>query len=136
VSMSELQKQLTSDPLDDSDLKAERVQEERVMVPSEVQEPTEMVIHSRLKAERVQERLRAMPGWSLRVGGHAIDRVRDLPSAFGAADYGTLVLREAARTRQKVRIGISGPRVVITVLASRESSEIGLEQLDFAAGLL
>jgi len=136
VSMSEQQKHLMADPLDDPDLKAERVQGELTTAPSEAQEPTESVIHSRLKAERVQERLRAMPGWSLRVGGYAIDRVRDLPSAFGAADYGTLVLREAARTRQKVRIGISGPRVVITVLASREGSEIGLEQLDFAAGLL
>ena len=136
MSMSEQQKHLMADPLDDPDLKAERVQGELMTAPSEAQEPTESVIHSRLKAERVQERLRAMPGWSLRVGGYAIDRVRDLPSAFGAADYGTLVLREAARTRQKVRIGISGPRVVITVLASREGSEIGLEQLDFAAGLL
>lgn len=47
MSMSQLQKQL--DPLDDSDLKAERVQEELVTAPSEAQEPTETVIHSRLK---------------------------------------------------------------------------------------
>lgn len=126
--MSETQKPLDAGPLEGTDLKAERVQEAGV-APVGV---------DRLKAERVQERLRRMPGWGLAVGGHAIDRVRDLASAHSAAEYGTFVLREAARAHQKVRVGLSGARVTVTVLALRRGREhaIGMDQLDFAAGLL
>jgi hypothetical protein len=134
--MSEAQKQLNAGPLEETDLKAERVQEEGV-APSPaalLEAPSE----SRLKAERVQLRLLRMPGWILAAGGTSIDRVRDLASAYSAADYGTFVLREAARARQKVRVGLNGTRVVVTVLSYRRGREraIGMEQLDFAAGLL
>jgi hypothetical protein len=114
---------------EDFDLKAERVQEALAEGHQE----------ARLKAERVQERLSRMPGWSLTMGGYALDVAKDLPSAFGAVDYATFVLREAARTKQKVRVGLNGSRLVITVTApsqGRERGMIGLEQLDFAAGLL
>jgi hypothetical protein len=97
------------------------------------------VVRPRIKAERVQDRIRSMPGWTLGVGGHLIERVRELATAFSAADYGTLVLREAARARQKVRVSLSGNRVVVTILApsvGRGRGVIGLEQLDFAVGLL
>jgi len=130
--MSELQEQLAADPPVEPDLKAERVQAVLIESP---QEP----IETRLKAERVQERLKRMPQWRLSPGGDAIDRVRDLPSAFGAADYATFVLREAARTRQKVMIGLSGGRIVVSVLASprgQDRGSIGLEQLDFASSLV
>jgi hypothetical protein len=125
--MSEAQKQLTVDPLEGTDLKAERVQLESAAPGA-----------GHLKAERVQLRLSRMPGWSLVAGGYAIDRVRDLASAYSAAEYGTFVLREAARARQTVRIALQGARVVITVLGPRRGQNrgIGLSQLDFAAGLL
>ena len=130
--MSEAQKQLTVDPLEGTDLKAERVQQE-AMAPVLIEPVVE-----RLKAERVQLRLSRMPGWGLVAGGYAIDRVRDLASAHSDAEYGTFVLREAARARQKVRIGLNGARVVITVLGPRRGQNrgIGMAQLDFAAGLL
>jgi hypothetical protein len=134
--MQETQESLIIDPLDDPELKAERVQEELRAVASALGLPMGAQAAARLKAERVQERLKAMPGWTLREGSYALDRVRDLPSPFGAADYGTLILREAARTRQKVRVGLSGHRVMVTVLALRERDGIGFEQLEFAAGLL
>jgi hypothetical protein len=136
--MSELQKKVPVEPGEDSDLKAEVVQE-ALVAASPLEELMETHAGGRLKAERVQDRLKKMPEWSLGAGGHLIDRARNLASPFSAADYGTLVLREAARTRQKVRISLSGSRVVVTVLASswgRERGVIGLEQLDFAAGLL
>jgi hypothetical protein len=122
--MSDPQQQLG----DELDLKSERVQ-------------FEAAIEERLKSERVQlqELLKRMPGWSLAVGGRAIDRSRDLPSAFGATDYANFVLREAARTRQRVQIRLSGSRVVISVLAPSHgegSGLIGRDQLDFAASLV
>ena len=133
--MNEAQKQLiTVDPVEGTDLKAERVQQEGVAAAAVRMRP----LLDRLKAERVQERLRQMPEWGMVAGGYAIDRARDLASAGSAADYGTFVLREAARTGQKVRIGLNGRRVVITILGSRrgQSRGISMAQLDFAAGLL
>jgi hypothetical protein len=146
--MSELQKKKSAvDPGEDPGLKAEVVQEtfaesmveEAVPMASAQEALLETHAGSKIKAERVQERLRSMPEWTLGEGGHVIDRARNLASPFSAADYGTLVLREAARTRQKVRISLSGSRLVIAVLApphGRERGVIGLAQLDFAAGLL
>lgn len=130
--MKEAQEQLDPAPLGETDLKAERVQEEGV-TPVRSEPAVD-----RLKAERVQLALRRMPGWALIADGYAIDRVRDLASAHSAAEYGTFVLREAARARQKVRIGLNGARVVITVLGPRRGQNrgIGKAQLDFAAGLL
>ena len=127
--MSNVQVQLGTDPQDELDLKAERVQFELAALGHE----------DRLKAERVQERLRKMPGWALAQGGQAIDRARFLPSPFGAADYASFVLREAARTRQRVQISLNGSRVVISVLAPFQgegSGVIGRKQLDFAASLV
>jgi hypothetical protein len=57
-------------------LKAERVQEQLTAR-----------MDARLKAERVQERLKAMPGWGLLQGGRGVDRVKELGTAEGAADY-------------------------------------------------
>jgi hypothetical protein len=126
---------------EEPELKSERVQEDFAEAPAS---PLEAMMEAhvagpRIKAERVQDRIRSMPGWTLGVGGHLIERVRDLATAFSAADYGNLVLREAARARQKVRVSLSGKRVVVTILApsaGRERGVIGLEQLDFAVGLL
>jgi hypothetical protein len=126
--MSTLQSQLGTDP-QELDLKAERVQLELNAIGTE----------DRLKAERVQERLRKMPGWALARDGQAIDRSQFLPSPFGAADYASFVLREAARTRQRVQISLFGSRVVISVLApfhGEGSGVIGRKQLDFAASLV
>jgi hypothetical protein len=131
--MCELQTQLAVQPPEEPDLKSERVQKEQAAEPPKVQAET------RLKSERVQARLKRMPGWNLAADGHGIDRVRMLPSALGAADYATFILREAARTRQKVRIGLSGSEVVVTVLppfSGRDGGVIGMKQLDFAAGLV
>jgi hypothetical protein len=127
--MSTMQSQLGIDPQDDLDLKAERVQHELAMKRAD----------DRLKAERVQERLRKMPGWSLAESGQAIARAQSLASPFGAADYASFVLREAARTRQRVQINLYGNRVVVSVLAPFQgegSGVIGRKQLDFAAGLV
>jgi hypothetical protein len=130
--MSELQEKLADDPLPSPDLKAERVQDGLIALP---QPP----IDARLKAERVEQRLQQMPEWSLSPGGGGIDRARKLASPFGAADYATFVLREAARTRQKVQIGLSGSRVMVTVLApsrGQHRGAIGMDQVDFAASLV
>jgi hypothetical protein len=127
--MSDVQLQFGNDPQDELDLKSERVQFELAPADNE----------DRLKSERVKERLRRMPGWAMSEGGHAIDRARYLPSPFGAADYASFVLREAARTRQRVQISLYGNRVVISVLAPFQgegSGVIGRKQLDFAAGLV
>jgi hypothetical protein len=116
-------------PLDELDLKGERVQIERELEAAA----------AALMEGKVQERLKRMPGWSLAVGGRAIDCSRELPSAFGAADYANFVLREAARTRQRVQIRLSGSRVVVSVLApvyGEGSGVIGRNQLDFAASLV
>jgi hypothetical protein len=148
--MSEQQQRLP--PLGpETDLKAERVAEKLAMpvfdAPGNHQEAppegadTDLLpeeIAARVSGDKVQERLQRMLGWSLAQGGHAIDRVRELASPMTAADYGGLVLREAARTKQKVRVGLVGSRVVITVMAASQGAArgfIGHKQLDFAAGL-
>src|SRR5947208_3057954 len=99
--MSDSQVQFGAEPQDEIDLKAERVQLDLAGTPP-LEEP-QGLIEERLKAERVQERLKRMPGWSLAKSGQAIGRARELPSAFGATDYAIFVLREAARTRQRVQ---------------------------------
>ena len=135
---SDVQVQLGNDPQDDLDLKAERVQFEAA-VPPDVVEPLPEPVAARLKAERVQERLKKMPGWTLALDGQALDRARQLPSPFGAADYANYVLREAARSQQKVQIGLNGNRLMVTVLApsfGKGRGVIGRKQLDFAAGLV
>jgi hypothetical protein len=132
--MSDVQTQVGSDPQDPQDtldLKAERVQFEFAAAASAAIEGAQQ--------RWVEDRLRKMPGWSLASGGQAIGRTRSLPSPFGATDYASFILREAARTRQAVQIQLSGRRVVITVLApsyGQESGGIGREQLDFAASLV
>ena len=135
---SDVQVQWGNDPLDELDLKAERVQFEAAAGLDET-EPLPAAVASRLKAERVQERLQKMPGWTLALGGQALDRARQLPSPFGATDYANYVLREAARTQQMVQIGLNGSRVVVTVLApsfGEVRGVIGRKQLDFAASLV
>jgi hypothetical protein len=125
--MSDSQEPSGAMPLDELDLKGERVQRELEAAAAALQ------------GERVQERLKRMPGWNLAVGGRAIDCSRELPSAFGAADYANFVLREAARTRQRVQIRLSGSRMVVSVLApvhGEGSGVIGRDQLDFAASLV
>jgi len=153
--MSELDTQDLMDPVEEPDLRPERVQNEeaaqRVLkaglawhwdakgTSDGAMSEAAADLQKALAAERVSQRLQKMPGWSLAAGGHAIDRVRSLPSAFGAADYATLVLREAARTRQKVRVGLNGNQVVVTVMAPRQGGEqgvIGEAQLAFASGLV
>jgi hypothetical protein len=129
--MSDVQMQVGSDPQDTLDLKAERVQFEFAALASAASEGAQQ--------KWVEDRLRKMPGWSLASGGQAIGRTRFLPSPFGATDYASFVLREAARTRQEVQIHLSGSRVMITVLApsyGEGSGAIGREQLDFAASLV
>jgi hypothetical protein len=94
---------------------------------------------ARLWAERVQARLNKMPGWSLAAGGHAVDRLRKFATPMTAADYAGFVLREAARAKQKVRIGLEGVRVAISVMAPYRGparGAIDLKQLDFAAALV
>jgi hypothetical protein len=108
-------------------LKAERVQEELMAK-----------VDSRLKAERVQARLKEMPGWGLLKGGRGIDRVKELGSAEGAADYAGFVLRQAARDQQVARVELQGSCVLLAVFAiGRSSGRSGLttKQLDFAAAL-
>ena len=93
---------------------------------------------ARLRPERVQERLQTMPEWSLAAGGEAVERVRKLASPMTAADYAGVILREAARAKQTVRVGLEGARVVIQVMApvhDQARGTIGLKQLDFAAAL-
>ncbi|HEX3526833.1 MAG TPA: hypothetical protein VH988_07185 [Thermoanaerobaculia bacterium] len=108
-------------------LKAERVQEELTAK-----------VDSRLKAERVQVRLKEMPGWRLLKGGRGIDRVKELGSAEGAADYAGFVLRQAARDQQVTRVELQGSRVLLAVFAKGRSggrSGLTTKQLDFAAAL-
>lgn len=108
-------------------LKAERVQEELVAK-----------VDARLKAERVQARLKEMPGWRLLKGGRGIDRVKELGSSEGAADYAGFVLRQAARDQQVTRVELQGSRVLLAVFAmGRSGGRSGLttKQLDFAAAL-
>jgi hypothetical protein len=108
-------------------LKAERVQEQLTAR-----------MDARLKAERVQERLKAMPGWGLLQGGRGVDRVKELGTAEGAADYAGFVLRQAARDQQVVRVELRGNRVLLAVFAKSSSGGgRGLtgKQLDFAAAL-
>jgi hypothetical protein len=117
-----------SDPKDGAvqSLKAERVQTE-LAAPA-----------ARLKAERVQLRLKAMPGWELLQGGRGIDRVKELGTAAGAADYAGFVLRQAARDQQVVRVELRGSRVLLAVFTKGSSgARSGLtgKQLDFAAAL-
>jgi hypothetical protein len=154
--MSELDTQDLMDPVEEPDLRPERVQNEEAAQRAlkagagwhwnangsagpGVSAARADLGAALAAAERVSQRLQKMPGWSLATGGHAIDRVRSLPSAFGAADYATLVLREAARTRQKVRIGLNGNQVVVSVMAPRQGGEqsmIGEAQLAFASSLV
>ena len=108
-------------------LKAERVQEELVAK-----------VDARLKAERVQARLKEMPGWRLLQGGRGIDRVKELGSSEGAADYAGFVLRQAARDQQVTRVELQGSRVLLAVFAKGRSggrSGLTAKQLDFAAAL-
>jgi len=108
-------------------LKAERLQEELVAK-----------VDARLKAERVQARLKEMPGWRLLKGGRGIDRVKELGSAEGAADYAGFVLRQAARDQQVTRVELQGSRVLLAVFAKGRSggrSGLTTKQLDFAAAL-
>lgn len=108
-------------------LKAERVQEDLMTK-----------VDSRLKAERVQARLKEMPGWRLLKGGRGIDRVKELGSAEGAADYAGIVLRQAARDQQVTRVELQGNRVLLAVFAKGRSggrSGLTTKQLDFAAAL-
>lgn len=124
--MREMQKQeMPMEPVK-AGLKAERVQ----------QELAARALEARLKAERVQETLARMQGWSLVEGGRAIDRVRELSGPASAADYAGFVLREAARGKQRVQIGLTGNRVVVTILGSSHGGVRGgitFKQLDFAA---
>jgi len=108
-------------------LKAERVQEE-----------LGAKVDARLKAERVQERLKGMPGWRLLQGGRGLDRVKELGSAEGAADYAGFVFRQAARDQQVTRVELQGSRVLLAVFAKGRSggrSGLTAKQLDFAAAL-
>jgi hypothetical protein len=108
-------------------LKAERVQEELTAK-----------VDARLKAERVQARLKEMPGWRLLKGGRGIDRVKELGSAEGAADYAGFVLRQAARDQQATRVELQGSRVLLAVFAKGRSggrSGLTTKQLDFASAL-
>ena len=144
--MSELQETNLEQP----DLRPERVQEgiaapwpaigEPVLpVPPAVSPPCGTNDVARLRPERVQERLQKMPGWNLAAGGYAVDRVRKLATPATAADYAGFVLREAARAKQKIRIGLEGARVLIRVLAPTggpSRGAIDLKQLDFAAALV
>jgi hypothetical protein len=95
-------------------------------------------IEAPVRPERVQARLDRMPGWSLAAGGTEIGRARTLGSAATAADYAGFVLREAARAKQPVRVGLEGARVAIHVLApvrNQARGAIGFQQLDFASAL-
>jgi hypothetical protein len=146
--MSELQEQLMDTP----DLKPERVAEglaapwpaagEPVLPPAPAVPPCEASpaeVVQWLRPERVQDRLKKMPGWSLGSAGRAVQRERELATPEKAADYAVFVLREAARAQQKVRVGLEGARVVISVMAPSHGhlrNTIGLQQLDFAAALV
>jgi hypothetical protein len=107
-----------------TNLKAERVQE-----------PLAAKVETRLKAERVQERLKQMPGWDLVQTGRGIDRVKNLGTAEGAADYAGFVLRQAARNEQVVRVELRGARVLLAVFAAGRSGGLTDKHLDFAAAL-
>jgi hypothetical protein len=118
---------VANDPPSSKFLKGERVQEELTAK-----------VDARLKAERVQERLKGMPGWRLLKGGRGIDRVKELRSAEGAADYAGFVLRQAARDQQVTRVELQGSRVLLAVFAKERSgvrSGLTAKQLDFAAAL-
>jgi len=147
--MSELQEPLTEQP----DLKPDQVAAGTAPPWPAIGEPvvpevpadsllSEMSLEeheARLKAERVQDRLKRMPGWTLVTGGHAVERVRKLATPMTAAEYAGLVLREAARAKQRVRVGLEGVRVVISVMAPYHGPERGaidLKQLDFADALV
>lgn len=136
--MSDLQVQL---PVH-TDLKPERVADAIAAPCPAVSLPSEMSaaeIEAALKAERVQLRLKKMPGWVLAAGGHAVERVRKLATPMTAAEYAGFVLREAARAKQRVRVGLEGVRVVISVMAPYRNpgrGAIDLKQLDFADALL
>jgi hypothetical protein len=119
--MSEMQKQSKQDGPPGTALKSERVGEG-------------------LAAGGVDELLRRLPGWGLvRVQRtQALERVRELATPEGAADYAGFILREAARSAQKVRIGLSGHRIVVTVLGlvpRGVHAGITARQIEFAAAL-
>lgn len=146
--MSELQEQLIDTP----DLKPERVAEgiaapwpavgEPVLPPVPAVPPCETSpaeVVQRLRPERVQDRLQKMPGWGLASAGRAVQRERELATPATAAEYAVFVLREAARAQQKVRVGLEGARVVVSVMAPSRGhlrNTVGLQQLDFAAALV
>ena len=113
------------------DLKAERVQEDLTAKTSAVDQKAA----SRLKAERVQLALKGLPGWALTADGRAIDRLRQLASPQGAADYAGFIFREAARRRQRVEVVMSGHRILVTIHAPAHTNGLGIsrKQLSFAA---
>lgn len=68
-----------------------------------------------LKPERVQQMLARMLGWEERDGVPGLHRVRGFASGTEAEAYGGLVLRLAARRRQRVDVGLWGKQVHVTI---------------------
>jgi pterin-4a-carbinolamine dehydratase len=78
-----------------------------------------------LKAERVQELLRAVPGWTLTPGGRAIDRVRVFTDPGVAEAYATYVARLARLARQAVTIDHAASQVIVTIYGQMHEVCIG-----------
>lgn len=85
-------------------------QQLQVMVPVAV-----MPDKAHLKPERVQQMLARMLGWEEREGEAGLQRLRGFASGVEAEAYAGLVLKLASRRRQKVKVGLSGKQVHVTI---------------------
>lgn len=89
----------------------------------------------KLKAERVQQELKAMPGWTLRPDGQAIDCIRQFTHPAGVAEFANFVAVLAVAERQPVFVGIYGSRVSVTLPPRLGSGSFTTRDLEFARQL-
>lgn len=123
--------------------KAERVQQParpkapRPAVVGFEPAPTPAQAQQRLKAERVQLRLRQLPGWKLRAGGKAIDRVRRFQDPQVAAAYLAYASLLASRFGQPLQAEVNGETVILALLSrsSRPGARITEDVLELAEQL-
>jgi hypothetical protein len=97
-----------------------------------------LVVHdpeAPLKSERVEEALRAMPEWEVTLEGHAITRVKDLPTPEVASLYTAYVTAFAGSLGLPVAVSVSDGLVLVTLYAPGSKDCMGWlteSVLDFA----
>jgi hypothetical protein len=96
-----------------------------------------LVVHDpeeSLKSERVQEALRAMPEWDLTMEGHAISRVKELPTPEVASLYTAYITGFAGSLGMPVGVSVAGGVVVVTLYTPTGNCPGGRTEavLDFA----